>query len=323
MKRIWSFLLAAMLLLGLTACGSRAEAEQDPLAVTGQWLMESAPEPTLGHEGGEWLILGLARSELEVPATYYETYLKNLTRQVEECGGQLSDRKYTEFSRVILALTALGEDPATATGYDLVAPLADYEKTVYQGINGPIFALIALDSGNYQLPQTQTAENQGSRERYLQMILDRESEGGGWALVGGPAEPDMTAMALQALAPYRDRADVAEAVERGLEALSRMQNEQGGFALYGEETSEAAAQTVVALTALGISLEEPRFVKNGTTVLERLMDFRQKDGSFSHLVDGEADQMATEQAFYAMVAAWRAEQGMSSLYQMKADNANQ
>lgn len=317
MKRFLCLLLAAALLLGLTACGGKAQPEADPMARTAQWLMEHTSEPTYGSVGGEWVILGLARSGLEIPASYYETYLKNLTGQVEACQGQLSDRKYTEFSRVILALTALGKDPAAETGYDLLAPLADYEKTTYQGLNGPIFALIALDSGGYELPQSQSAENQGSRERYLQMILDREAENGGWALVSGPAEPDMTAMALTALAPYREREDVAAAVERGVTALAGLQNEQGGFVQNGEESSEAAAQAVVALTTLGISLDDVRFVKNGATVLDRLMSFQLDDGSFSHLPGGEGDQMSTEQGFYAMVAARRAEQGLSSLYDMR------
>ena len=73
----------------------------------------------------------------------------------------------------------------------------------------------------------------------------------------------------------------------------------------------------MALAELGISLDDSRFVKNGKTLLDGLLQFRQADGGFSHLVDGETDLLATEQAFYALVAANRVAQGEASLYRMK------
>jgi len=66
----------------------------------------------------------------------------------------LHERRYTDYSRVILGLTAAGYDPRAFAGYDLTLPLADFDKTIWQGINGPVFALIALDSGNYSNPNT-------------------------------------------------------------------------------------------------------------------------------------------------------------------------
>lgn len=224
--------------------------------------------------------------------------------------------KYTEYSRVILAWTAMGRDATDVGGFNLLTPLADFDQTVFQGINGPIFALLALDSGAYDIPENTAGTTQATRDRYVDYILGAELPGGGWSFAGGDPETDITAMALQALAKYRDRQDVADAVERGLTVLSQQQEENGGYAAYGSESSESIAQVIVALTELGVSLTDSRFVKGGNTLVGRLLAFRTENGAFRHVLDGEEDVMATEQGFYALVAVSRAEQGKSSLYTM-------
>ena len=153
----------------------------------------------------------------------------------------------------------------------------------------------------------------------MDYIINAQLPEGGWSLMGGEAEIDLTAMALQALAKYQDRKDVAEAVEKGIAILSDGQNENGGYQFNENEQAscESVAQVIVALAELGISLDDSRFVKNGKTLLDGLMQFRQADVGFSHLVGGETDLLATEQAFYALVAADRVEKGEASLYRMK------
>jgi hypothetical protein len=73
----------------------------------------------------------------------------------------------------------------------------------------------------------------------------------------------------------------------------------------------------VALCELGISLEDPRFVKNGNTLVDALMRFRKEDGSFSHLLNESSDLLATEQALCALIALVRMEQGRGPLYQIR------
>ena len=73
----------------------------------------------------------------------------------------------------------------------------------------------------------------------------------------------------------------------------------------------------MALTELGISLDDSRFVKNGNTLKDALLRFQMEDGSFRHTMDGDTDLLSTEQAFYALVALDRMEQGKTSLYSMK------
>ena len=332
MKRLLSWILVLTLLFSLTACSKKEQdgnqtvsIEQqkavlaDTIDQTGEFLHSSVADPTFCSVGGEWLIMGLARSGLDVSDEYYETYFQNLSAYTAQQGGILHAKKYTEYSRVILAVTAIGQDPTDVGGFNMLQPLADFEQTVFQGINGPIFALLALDSGNYEIPENTVGSTQATRDLYVDYIINAQLENGGWSLMGGEAEIDVTAMALQALANYQDRKDVAEAVEKGLAVLSERQNDQGGYQYNAAESvsSESVSQVIVALAELGIALDDPRFVKNGNTLLDALMQFQQADGGFAHLMDGETDLLATEQAFYALVAANRIAQGESSLYRMK------
>lgn len=291
MKRFLALILALSLLL--TACGGGEEkwnanalAEQ-----TAALLLEKNPEPIPGPLGGEWLVLGMCRLGYDLPEGWIDGYRQKLERYVTDCGGILHDRKYTEYSRVILTVTAMGGDARNVAGYDLTAPLEDYEQTIFQGVNGAIYALLALDSGNYG--------SEAIRERYIAHILEKELPDGGWCMMGDVPEVDVTAMALQALAKYRDREDVGAAVKRGLKVLEAAEY----------TTSEAVSQTIVALCELGMPADEK---------VKLLLTYQTEAGDFRHVMDGDADALSTEQAFYALVSASLQLSG-KSLYRMAAN----
>ena len=311
-KRLSALLLLLAMLVSLAACGK----EETPIEQTARYLQAQIPEPTCAAVGGDWLVFGLARSGLKAPQKYFDTYYKNVEDYIVSVDGVLSRKKNTEYSRVILALTAIGKNPADAAGFNLLLPLGDFDETVRQGVNGVIFALLALDSGGYEIPEAPEAETQATRELYVGELLRREIPDGGWALTGGTPDADMTAMALQALAKYRDRQDVEDAVQRGLAALSALQEPNGAYLSWDEENSESVCQVIVALTELGISLDDERFVKNGQTLPQVLERFICEDGSCRHTLNGGSDEMATEQAFYALAAIHRAETGKTTLYDM-------
>lgn len=311
-KRLSALLLLLAMLVSLAACGK----EETPIEKTARYLQAQIPEPTCAAVGGDWLVFGLARSGLKAPQKYFDTYYKNVEDYIVSVDGVLSRKKNTEYSRVILALTAIGKNPADAAGFNLLLPLGDFDETVRQGVNGVIFALLALDSGGYEIPEAPEAETQATRELYVGELLRREIPDGGWALTGGTPDADVTAMALQALAKYRDRQDVEDAVQRGLAALSALQEPNGAYLSWDEENSESVCQVIVALTELGISLDNERFVKNGQTLPQVLERFACEDGSYRHSLNGNSDEMATEQAFYALAAIHRAETGKTTLYDM-------
>lgn len=321
-KRIlsWLLVLALALSLAVSAFAASDSALEQTLSASAAEILKTVQAPQAGSVGGEWAVLGLARSGYDVPQGYWDDYYAAVVDYVKACKGVLHEKKYTEYSRLILALTAIGADPRDVAGYDLVAPLGDYDKTVWQGLNGPIWALIALDSGNYDMPVNEAARTQATRQMYVDIILDRQLADGGWSLNGegeSPSDPDITGMALQALAKYQDQQAVAAAIDRALACMSAQQEADGG--IYGSRpaNSESCVQMLVALCELGISLDDPRFVKAGHTLLDALMGFAAKSGGFLHTTEGSGNsQMASEQGLYALAAVRRAAEGKSSLYRM-------
>jgi len=309
-------LLAAVMALGL--CTGAFAAELPTLVSdTARYVYQTVSKPIVGSVGGEWAVLGLARSGYRVPDSYYQAYYAAVEQYVRDCGGVLHRKKYTEYSRVITALSAIGKDTRNVAGYDLTKPLGDYDKTVWQGLNGPIWALIALDSADYPMPVDPEAETQATRQMYVDRILDCQLADGGWSLNSADsADPDMTGMALQALAKYQDQPRVAQAVAQALDCISALQNSDGGFSSWGTANAESVVQVIVALCELGISPDDSRFVKNGNTLLDNLLTFRKSSGGFCHTADGGVDPMATEQALYGLAAVMRAETGANSLYRM-------
>ncbi|MDR1558268.1 MAG: S-layer homology domain-containing protein [Clostridiales bacterium] len=316
--------------LALTLCSSAFAASADELdkAVkdTATYMLQTVKNPEVGSVGGEWAVIGLARSGYDVPASYYTTYYKAVEKYVKDHNGILHEKKYTDYSRVILGLTAAGYDPRNVGGYDLTIPLGDFESTVWQGVNGPIWALIALDSFNYPVPENKDAKTQATRELYIEEILKRQNPDGSWSLTANVSgqtntnesgEPDLTGMSLQALAKYQDNPDVKAATSKALVFLSDLQDKSGGYTAWGDVNSESVVQVLVALCELGISADDARFVKNGHTLIDNILSFRNADGSFRHTGAGIGNaQMSSEQVLYGLAAAQRAANGQNSLYQM-------
>ena len=295
--RFVALLLALLVLAGCSPRSDPAPAPGSPAADAAGLLLKADPAT-----GSDWSAFALARWDQAAAQEWLDAYHAATQARVTACNGVLHDRKYTEYSRLVLALTALGSDPRDVAGYDLLLPLADFDRVVFQGVNGAITALLALDSGSYQIPDHPSVTTQATRELYLEHILASQLPGGGWALSGEEAEIDLTSMALQALASYRDREDVAQAIDKGLVILSQRQNDRGGYTAYKVDSCEAVSQTIIALATLGIPMDDPRFVKDGRTLLDALLAFRQADGGFAHLLDGKTDRLATEQALLALTA---------------------
>lgn len=267
----------------------------------------------------DWLALALARAGIEDD---YDGYLASLRDYVENAyreKGGLSDRKATEWHRIALTVTALGGD-ATRFGVrpdgsaiDLIAD-GCYNCIVegglgVQGLNGWIFALLALDAGAYQVPQ----DARYTREMMLAQIVSAQLPDGGFSLAGGAMDVDVTAMALQALSPYQ--AQCGEVIDRALAALSAAQTAQGSFASRGTPNAESVCQVILALCALGIDPgADARFCKSGGDPVTALLSFRLADGSFAHT--DSADAMACEQAMQAFAALERLAQGRNGLFAM-------
>ena len=328
---------AAALVLALTLCvtafgetraysdmaASIAAAEKAQMGVAQDAPLLTEEKLPAGSSVSDWTALAMARAGI---ADDYAGYLARLQayveRQYAENGG-LHAVKATEYHRIALTAAALGGDPAAfgakpdGTAIDLVAEgtynWQGEEDLGGQGLNGWIFALLTMDAVGAEVP----ADARYSRQDMLDAIVSAQLPDGGFSLGGGAMDVDITAMALQALAPYREQ--YQEVIDAALNALSAAQTVTGGFESWGAQSSESCAQVILALTALNIDpTADERFQKNQRNVVEALMDFRLSDGGFAHEKDGPLDAMACEQAMQALTAMALRQQGEGRVFDLTA-----
>ena len=288
----------------------------DIYKTTGDYI-EKLPGDELNAFGSEWYILGLARSGRKVFDDYYKAIKKYVSENIDE-NGRLDEKRATDNAKLVLVLSALDKDVTDVGGHDLLKALSDMDYVTQQGLSGAIYALLAFDCRGYDIPSADKNVGQTSREGLVKYILDKQLKDGGWAYSGDKAEPDMTAMALQALAAYyKTDAKVKEAADKAVTCLSKLQNTTGGYDSYGSVNSESAAQVITALTALGIDPDnDARFVKNGASVLDSLCGFYVDGGGFRHVSDGKLDPTATAQGYYALAAYYRFAGSQTALFDM-------
>lgn len=336
-----------------TGCDAKDEEPyQSALKKAQDYICETVTEPTSNSVGGEWAVLALTRGDYDLPENFLGCYQKNTEKIVHKAGGVLNTAtgyKYTEYARIILGWTAAGLDPEDVAGYNLLEKLTNMENVCRQGINGPIWALIAYDCGGYKIPEvpaeavkkTENKKSEGtaglkdqdtdfrktSREALLAYILKHQTPDGGWTLSGEKADVDLTAMALTAMAPYvcgdaqlcgeiteTTRKKVKQAADKAIDCLAEKKADDGGFESWGSKNAESCAQVITALSSLRIDVDaDARF--EGT--LNALLAFQQEDGGFAHTADGDTNQMATEQAAYALTAYERMKNGESRLFDMR------
>lgn len=278
-----------------------------------------------------WNVIGLKRSGLYVPESYINLFYSNVIAYCESKDWQITRAKYSDYSKLILALTAIGVDARNVMGHNLLAYLSDYENVSRQGNNGTIWALIALKSNPaYEIPEDPSAVQQNSEELLVKKVVGMQCQDGGWTLMGTTGDSDMTGMAMQALASYYNKdgyENVTEAIDKGLAWIEKNQLSSGGFGTMNTETSESVAQIITALCGVGIDCgEDARFIKNGKWPMTGLFQYYMPEGGFMHVAadagnngggaGGIIDGMATEQGLYATVAYRRFLDGETFLYDM-------
>ena len=289
-------------------------AETDPLLTE-----ENFPA---GSSVSDWTALAMARAGV---ADDYAGYLSRLQSYVEQKYAEedgLHAVKATEYHRIALTAAALGGDPTAfgtkpdGTAIDLVADgtynWRGESELGAQGLNGWIFALLTMDAVGAEVP----TDARYSRESIVDTIVSAQLPDGGFALGGSDMDVDITAMALQALAPYQEQCPAV--IDAALSALSAAQTVTGGFESWGAQSSESCAQVLLALTALDIDPEsDERFQKAEGNVIDALLAFCTEDGGVAHEKGGQADAMAGEQAMQALAAMALRQQGGGRFFDLR------
>lgn len=290
------------------------------------YIQSAVSAPVVSYLFGEWAVLGQARAKVPLSEAYIAAYYEKVVAYVKANIGsdgilRAPDDKntpvITDNERIALALTAIGKDPANVGGENLLKALQNKDimqvtDTSNTDINGLVMGLLALNSRNYT----------SDTSWLVQAVLAQQNEDGSWRASADTkpvGDVDMTAMALQALAPYHKdggNETVNTAVRKALNWLS-------GKYRSGYDSSESCAQVVIALSALNLDANtDARFTKTveGKTlsVLGNLLQYRvAENGGFKHqFADKAVNEMATEQALCAMAAYARFTEKANALYDM-------
>lgn len=310
---------------------------------------QSSSQPLLNYEfvgnagttAVDWYVLGLGRAGQPDNYSSYIAVINDVVTEKYKNEEKLSENKATEWHRIALAYLAAGGDP-TAVGPQGINLIQDgiYDRGKVasidvQGLNGAIWGLITLDSMRYKVPSNAYY----SRDDLIKLIMKKQLKDGGFSLQSNTSEIDITAMAVQSLAPYYNNEklyngkSVRQVIDEALAFLAENQLDNGAFSTEGEENLESTAQVAVALTALGRDVEEDRrFIKEGKTVVDGMLTFKMADGGFIHSkkynadnptsLPDESNSMATEQALYAFTAVLRAEENARTLYDFRDEASN-
>ena len=300
-RRIPAVLAIVMAVLMMFAsCGSSGSDAGAMRDKTAKALYSQVQEAQTGAVGGDWTVIALSKSGVETEKDYYDRYYDSVCDYVSSVKGDLSSTKYTENARLSIALSCIGRDPEDTAGYDLMKPAKDLDFVKKQGINGPVFALIAANMNGYE-PMLDKAD------KYIDYILSQEISGGGFSLEGPKGSPyiDITAMTVQALSYYKDDAKVKKVIDRAVDIMADLQQEDGGY-----DSSESISQTIIALTAAGVDpMTDQRFITEDKTLLDALAGYMTDNDMFAHEEGSDSDMMATEQALCALDSLVLAEEG--------------
>ena len=320
---LFIFLFSSLAFLGSKPTNATTSNNEESIYQSAQQTLSSlldARKPEEDILDYLWIAFDLVRSGQK--DTDY--FLKELVDTIIKKEGVLSTRTgtYSNYAKTVLTLTAYGLDATNIGGYNLIEAVSKFTSVIPQGVNGVIYALLALDSGNYEIKVPDNYPIAVTRDTYINAILSEQLDDGGWDYANKNADPDMTAMAIQALAPYYNSNDrVKNAIDKALLTLSDdLQQEDGGFQYADKrypESSESTSMVILALTAMGINpTTDPRFVKSGGSPIDNLYSYAVEGQGFKHTASGRTDNLATDQAYRALTAYHRLIEGKTSIYDM-------
>jgi len=325
MKKLPTF-ITIMLIVSLFSFSDKALADDYDDIIESALLYRGDVTSAVGTTEGDWAAFAYGRYyNSEMPG-----YCSALSQDVKErykSENKLSAAKSTEWHRMILSLLANGKNPFSFTEENINLMADGTYNRGYtislgrQGINGWIWSLIALDKFTII-------------DKIIDIIIEiikQQTPDGGFALSGTVGDIDITANVITALAPYYGNSalytyelnktgdsvtkSVKNIIDEALIFLSNSQLATGGYSSFGTENCESSAQIITALCTMGIDIySDNRFIKNGKSVVDAVLSYRNPDGGFSHLSGGVSSIQATDQAAIALIAIDRLYSGETPVY---------
>ena len=233
----------------------------------------------------------LAREKMNIKMTEEEqAKLREIMAVIVGAGGEtyLGRASYTYAAGAVRAMQYLGMDPGDINGLDYIVPLTNTSKaapTSTQDFNSYLYDIASIDP---EVWRSRGVDGDMLAEQFITRVLaDQTLDGGfdgyygysvatakeGETVIGQGSVPE-TISALSALASYRDKENVAAAIEAGLTYLSSVQLADGSFECWGDTPNGAVTLSMLSLMdKLDISIDDERFVKNGNTVADAMRTF--------------------------------------------------
>ena len=234
----------------------------------------------------------LAREKMNIKMTEEEqAKLREIMAVIVGAGGEtyLGRASYTYAAGAVRAMQYLGMDPGDINGLDYIVPLTNTSKaapTSTQDFNSYLYDIASIDP---EVWRSRGVDGDMLAEQFITRVLaDQTLDGGfddfygysvatakeGQTVIGQGSVPE-TISALSALASYRDKENVAAAIEAGLTYLSSVQLADGSFeCCCGDTPNGAVTLSMLSLMdKLDISIDDERFVKNGNTVADAMRTF--------------------------------------------------
>lgn len=234
------------------------------------------------------------------PVSIDKNYVEKIKSKIQAQNGAVGTQM-TDYERTLVGLVSAGQDvthfvyddamyasSGGTKGYiDFIREIRNgVAGGLGQGINAAIWGLAALNAVDYD--KAAYSDTLYNEDYFIEYILKNKS-GEGWAFgTGGSADPDMTGMALYALAPYRDdtRQFGGTTVKaEGMKAIKHMgvtQLENGRFGSWGTVNSCSSAQVIMGIVAWGIDPQGEMFTKKNGNALTGLMSYYLGDGTFKY-----------------------------------------
>lgn len=281
-----------------------SEEMESSLALACNWLTIS--------KQGELFYLCMGTAGEPAPAQLVTKYISDISLREDY-------ETILEVEYAALNATFCGYSAENVLGKNLIRQIAEYPDFEDENLYAVAYALLALDSNRYALEDTTL----NSREGLLTLLCSYQNTDGGFsARPGQRSSPTQTALALMALADYRDsNTQCHTAIQDGLEYLSQVQREDGTFSEGGQTSATATAKVITALITLNVPLEDERFVKSGKMLPQTLMEYVSADGGFRENADGNSDVTATENAILALSALKQEKNPYALMFRLESQAA--
>lgn len=240
----------------------------------------------------QWEIISLMTSGKKLDEKFLKDYIDSFNGEIKDTDGDISN-KGTDYSKAVITMSTLGINHIEYE-YKLDDKLEDKNNICAQGINGPIWALMALSSSS-----DFNDEYSELKKEYYDILKSEWKEKKCFSLMGDNGDVDLTAMAVLAGSLYSKRTDCEkDFLKDAVNFIEKEADSNGEFKSMNNINVESLSYATMAL----LSVRDKDYDFN--RAVDNIISYKTKDGLFAHLYDekgsDKGNAIATQQAMLAL-----------------------